>query len=248
MEHHPWTPTLFTLRVGDLKNAAGEPVTTFAFQSGQFVRVGVELNGEMVHRAYSLVCAPGDSTLEFVITAVPTGALSPTLNQLQPGDAISVAQTAGGFFGLKDIPDADSLWLLGTGTGVGPYLSMLRGTEPWRRFKRVILVHAVRHANELCYPKLIESWQKGYGEQFHYQPIVSRESHPNALRGRIPGLLQSGHLESAASTVINEQAQIMLCGNPEMIKDTRQLLAERGLNLNLRRKPGNVTLEQYWKS
>lgn len=247
-EHHPWTPTLFTLRVGNLTDATGEPVPEFPFQPGQFVRIGVKRDGEIVHRAYSLVCSPGANHLEFVITAVPSGVLSPTLNQLQPGDPIYVAQTPGGFFSLKEIPNADSLWMLATGTGIGPYLSMLSGAEPWQRFQRVILVHAVRHANELCYANLIKSWQQTYGSQFHYQPIVSREDHSNALRGRIPGLLQSGQLEATASTQIDSTAQIMLCGNPDMIKDTRQLLQERDLHLNLRRKPGNVTLEQYWKS
>ncbi|WP_113907754.1 ferredoxin--NADP reductase [Aliidiomarina celeris] len=242
-----WTPTLFSLRLGQLTDSNGNNISEFSFQPGQFVRIGVESQGEVLHRAYSLVNAPNNAELEFVITAVPNGTLSPVLNQLHPGARVLVAENASGFFGLGDIPSAESLWLMSTGTGIGPYLSMLRASEPWQRFPKIVLVHAVRHANELCYQPLIEQWQHQHQSAFHYQPVVSREDCPGALRGRIPGLIHSGLLEQTVGTPLNTSAQVMLCGNPEMIKETRAELATRGLILNLRRKPGNVTLEQYWK-
>ncbi len=243
LESKLWHPTLFSLRI---------QTSTFEFKPGQFVRLGVlqqnELQEEtLVHRAYSLVNAPGTNYIELFITAVTEGEVSPLIRDLTVGDTVQISQPASGFFTLEGIPNADSLWMMGTGTGLGPYLSMLSSAEVWQRFKRVVLVHAVRHHQDLAYQDTMSALAEKHGERFIYQPVISREDLPNALRGRIPALITNGTLEKQVGISIDKNAQIMLCGNPAMILDTRTLLAERGLALNMRRKPGHVTIEQYWQ-
>lgn len=238
LEKKLWHPTLFSLRI---------EAPVFDFKPGQFVRLGVKQNEVLVHRAYSLVNPPGTPYIECFITAVTDGEVSPLVRDLAVGDTIQVSQPASGFFTVEGIPNADSLWMMGTGTGLGPYLSMLSAPEVWQRFKRVVLVHAVRHSNDLAYQDTMAELAEQYGNRFVYQPVVSREDVPQALRGRIPALVTNGALEQQVGIPLDENAQIMLCGNPEMIFDTRTLLADRGLTLNMRRKPGHVTIEQYWQ-
>lgn len=243
LEHKLWHPTLFSLRI---------ETPAFDFKPGQFVRLGVlqqnELQEEtLVHRAYSLVNPPGTNYIELFITAVTEGEVSPLIRDLTVGYTVQISQPASGFFTLEGIPNADSLWMMGTGTGLGPYLSMLSSAEVWQRFKRVVLVHAVRHKEDLAYQDTMAELAARYGDRFIYQPVVSREDSPRSLRGRIPALITNGVLEQQVGIDLNENAQIMLCGNPAMILDTRTLLAERGLALNMRRKPGHVTIEQYWQ-
>ncbi|EKE83455.1 ferredoxin--NADP reductase [Idiomarina xiamenensis] len=237
VENYQWHPDLFSLRV---------MAPRFEFTAGQFVRLGLTLDEQRVQRAYSLCNAPDDAVLDFLVTRVPQGKLSTALAELKAGDSVALSQPATGFFTLQEVPDGDSLWLLATGTGIGPYLSMLATSEPWQRYKRIVLVHAVRFAADLAYQSLINSWREKYPQQFHYQPIVSRENVPGVLRGRIPQLIKSGDLQRACQTDLNPRSQVMICGNPDMIRETRKLLDELGLPKNLRRKPGNVTVEQYW--
>jgi ferredoxin--NADP+ reductase len=165
---------------------------------------------------------------------------------LQPGDSVDITQPAGGFFTLNEVPDGDSLWMLSTGTGIGPFISMLRTEKPWERFKRINLVHGVRVAEDLVYQSQIEQWQQEYPGQLGYQPVITRENIPGALSARIPELISSGQLSDALETSLDTSAQVMLCGNPDMIKESRTALAELGLAKNTRRKPGNVTSENYW--
>lgn len=239
VEHKNWHADLFSLRV---------QAPPFDFIAGQFVRLGLQdEEGHRIQRAYSLVNPPHESTLDFVITRVPDGLLSPKLQQLQVGDELQLSQYASGFFTIGQVPDGDSLWLLSTGTGVGPFLSMLHTQEPWQRFQQIKLIHAVRTEADLCYRDDFLALQDKYGEQFHYQPVVSREPVTGALPGRIPALIDSGELEQACHGTLNASAQVMICGNPAMIKDARESLSAKGLEKNLKRKPGNVTVEQYWK-
>lgn len=237
IENYAWNQELFSLRVHT------EP---FAFIAGQFVRLRLEHDGGRVQRAYSLVNGPDDSILDFLVNRIHDGLFSPLLHQLQPGQRIEVSQPPSGFFTLNEVPDGDSLWLIATGTGIGPYLSMLSTREPWQRFARIHLVHAVRYGADLAYQNKIMDWVALYPNQFTYQPIVSREDYPGALRGRIPALIESNQLQQAVGDTLTNRAQVMLCGNPEMIRDTRALLDVMGLPKNLRRKPGNVTMEHYW--
>lgn len=238
-----WNPNLLSLSIR-------APV--FAFTPGQFVRIALtsitdDMNEQPLFRAYSLVNKPGSDIIEFLIAIVPGGSFTSHLVDIHEEQTLLITQPASGFFTLNDVPTSDSLWMMSTGTGLGPFLSMLDSSTPWSNFDKVVLVHAVRHANDLCYQDRIAGWKETYGDQFHYQPVISRELAENALHGHIPQLLKSDVLEKASNTTIDESAQIMLCGNPHMIKDTREVLTARGLNLNTRRKPGNVTIEQYWK-
>ncbi|RTE85780.1 MULTISPECIES: ferredoxin--NADP reductase [Gammaproteobacteria] len=236
-----WNPHLLTLSL---------EVEPLDFTPGQFVRIALPVTSEQerpVFRAYSLVNSPNSNILEFVIAVVPDGEVTPQLAALEVGAQLIVAQPVGGFFTLNDVPQAKSLWMMSTGTGLGPYLSMLSSEAPWQNFEKVVLVHAVRTQQDLCYAEKISGWKQQYPEQFVFQPVVSREAISGALQGRIPGLIESGALEQQTQVQLDQSAQIMLCGNPHMIKDTRETLEQRGLTLNTRRKPGNVTIEQYWK-
>ena len=140
----------------------------------------------------------------------------------------------------------DDLWMLSTGTGIGPFISMLRTEQPWRRFKRIVIVQGVREAQDLTYREFINECQQRYPGQLVYQPIVSREALPEALAGRIPDLIASNELQEACGVHFNERSQVMLCGNPDMIQASREQLKALGLEKNTRRKPGQVTSENYW--
>jgi len=137
--------------------------------------------------------------------------------------------------------------MLSTGTGIGPYLSMLKTAGAWERFDNVVLVHAVPHADELCYSELIEQLLLDHPDQFQFIPIVSREDHGGALRGRIPALIEDGSLEKQANLKISkEDSHVMLCGNSGMLKDSKAVLKERGMDRHLNHKPGHVSAEQYY--
>jgi len=238
VENYAWNQELFSIRV-----RAESP---FEFVAGQFVRLGIDTPDGRVQRAYSLVNGPDDAVLDFLVTRVPDGKLSPKLHGLQTGQKIQVSQPPSGFFTLNEVPDGDSLWLLSSGTGIGPFLSMLSTDIPWQRFGKIFLVHAVRYESDLAYKNKILAWQAKHPEQFKYLPVVSREPLPDALQGRIPALIESGMLEQRAGHELSAESQVMICGNPDMIKDAKVILDNKGLVKNLRRKPGNVTVEQYW--
>lgn len=233
-----WTDTLFSLRV---------KTEAFNFIAGQFVRLALDTTDGKVQRAYSLLNSPGATEQEFLISTVADGLLTPLLHQLKPGDTIEISQPASGFFVLDEVPDGKNLWLISTGTGIGPYLSMLGTATAWQRFSSIILLHSVRFANELVYQPLIQQFQQRYGTQLHYQPIVTREVYTGALRQRIPELISSGALQQACGQSLTTESQVLLCGNPQMITETKAVLESLGLKKNLRRDPGQITVEQYWK-
>jgi len=233
IDNRHWTEALFSLRV------EGAPLD---FEAGQFVRIALDVDGERVARPFSMVNPPQDPVLEFFGIVVPEGPLSPRLARLAPGDALQVAPNPAGFLVLPELPDAQTLWLLATGTGIAPYLSILRTEAPWRRFRNVVLVHAVRHARELVYREMLESFPR-----LRYVRFVSREPLPGALAGRIPAAIRDGRLEQAAGLKLApDRSQIMLCGNPGMLKDTTAALVERGMRKHRRRAPGHITVESFW--
>ena len=233
IENRHWTGTLFSLRV------EGAPLS---FEAGQFVRIALDIGGERVARPFSMVNPPDDPVQEFYGIVVPEGPLSPRLAQLDAGDTLYVAPNPAGFLVLSEIPDAETLWLVSTGTGIAPFISILRTETPWRRFRNVVLVHAVRHASELVYRDVVQQMTK-----LRYVSVVSREDTPGSLRGRIPALVRDGRLEAAADLKLApETSQVMLCGNPDMLKDTTTVLMERGMRKNRRRTPGHITSESFW--
>ncbi|WP_058913673.1 ferredoxin--NADP(+) reductase [Entomohabitans teleogrylli] len=234
-----WTDTLFSLTV----NAPVAP-----FTAGQFTKLALEIDGERVQRAYSYVNAPGNPGLEFYLVTVPDGRLSPRLHALQPGDEVMVVNDAAGFFVLNEVPDSDTLWMLATGTALGPYLSILQAGLDLERFNHLVLVHAVRYASDLSYLPLMHRLAERYAGKLRIQTVVSREKAPGALSGRIPALIDSGELEKAVGLPMSAaDSHVMLCGNPQMVRDTQQLLKEnRHMAKHLRRRPGHITAENYW--
>ena len=236
--NHHWHANLFSLKV---------QTPAFNFTAGQFVRLALNTADGRLQRAYSLVNSPGSAEQEFLVSTVADGLLSPLLQQLKMGDKLDVSQPASGFFILDEVPDGDNLWLISSGTGIGPYLSMLGTHTLWQRFKHIVLVHTVRTIADLAYREYIQHWQHQYPNQLHYQPVVTREAMSGALDQRLPQLIQTGALQRACKQPLNDRSQVMLCGNPQMITDTKELLQSMGLKKNLRRDPGNITVEQYWK-
>lgn len=240
--HRHWTDRLHSLQV-----AAPE----VSFVAGQFGRLALPAppgsREEMLGRPYSFVNAPGTQPHEFYYVTVPEGPLSTRLAALVAGDAVWLLRNANGFFSMSEVPDAEALWCLSTGTGLGPFLSILRTEEPWAKFGRIVLVHAVRHAQELTYGDVIAGIASAHPGTFTCIPIVSREAHPGALRGRIPEAIRDGSLESRAGLALTaENSHAMLCGNPAMVDDTQKALEARGMRRHRRREPGHVTVETYW--
>ena len=171
------------------------------FKAGQFARLQVEVKndeGELEKFAnpYSLINTPDEKYAEVYFDVVPNGKVSNGLGALQPGDTVEIAQPCVGFFVLSQVPETKTVWMLSTGTGIGPFLSMLKTDEAWKRFDKIILVHAVPHATELNYSELIEQFSQEHPEQFQFIPIVSREDHEGALKGRIPLLIEDGYFRS----------------------------------------------------
>ncbi|PDO83141.1 ferredoxin--NADP(+) reductase [Kosakonia pseudosacchari] len=234
-----WTDALFSLTV----HAPVHP-----FTAGQFAKLGLEIDGERVQRAYSYVNAPSNPDLEFYLVTVPEGKLSPRLAALQPGDEVLLVSEAAGFFVLEEVPDCETLWMLATGTAIGPYLSILQEGKDLERFKNLVLVHAVRYAADLSYLPLMLELQKRYEGKLRIQTVVSREILSGSLTGRVPALIESGALEEAVGLALNaETSHVMLCGNPQMVRDTTQLLKDtRQMAKHLRRRPGHITAEHYW--
>ena len=238
VEHKQWSKKLYSFYIeSDI-----EP-----FEAGQFVKIALEINGELVGRPYSLVNPPDKRPLEIFYIEVPNGPLTSHLVNLKPGDNIQVAPRAHGFMILDEVPPAKNLWLMATGTGVGPFLSILMTDKPWQHYERVILIYAVRTLSELIYQERIMQILAKYPGQFSYIPFLSRETSDFALTGRIPQAIIDGRLEARAGIKINaENSQIMLCGNPQMVKDTNNTLIERGLKKHRRFEPGQITAENYW--
>ena len=237
-----WTGSLVSL-------AVAAPEVTFT--AGQFGRLALPAppghKEAMLGRPYSFVNPPDAPVHEFYFIVLPDGPLTPRLAALEPGDEIWLAPRANGFFSVGETPEADVLWCLATGTGIGPFLSMLRTVEPWEKFSRVVLVHAVRHAEELTYREVIDSIAGKHGGSFAYIPFVSREAHADALTGRIPEAINDGRLEGRAGLALSAaNSHAMLCGNPAMVEDTQKVLETRGMRRHRRREPGHVTVETYW--
>lgn len=237
-----WTDSLLSLQVA-------APEVTFV--AGQFGRIALPAppghKEPMIGRPYSFVNPPDVQPHEFYFIVLREGPLTPRLAALDVGDPIWLAPRANGFFSVGEVPATDVLWCLSTGTGIGPFLSMLRTAQPWTMFERIVLVHAVRQAQELTYRETIDGIAQRHAGAFTYVPFVSRESHAGAMSGRIPAAIAEGRLEARTGLAMSpENSHAMLCGNPEMVDQTQKLLATRGMRRHRRREPGHVTVETYW--
>ncbi len=236
-EKHQWTAELFSLRF----SADVEP-----FRAGQFARVGLDVAGERVARPYSYVNAPHEECLEIHFNIVPEGPLSRPLAGLEPGDTLWVQRRANGLLTLNDLPPARELWMLATGTAIGPFLSILKTDAPWQQFERIVLVHAARVAADLAYRDTVGALLRDHPDQLRHIPFTSREHTPGALHGRIPAAIADGRLESEAGLSLHpDYSHVMLCGNSGMIRDTLATLEQRGMRRHTRREPGHVSMEKY---
>jgi len=219
------------------------------FEAGQFIRVGLPNLTDaqkMDARPYSFVNAPHEDLLEIYFNQVPEGSLSNRLAVLQESDSIYVADRAAGFMTTQEIPDGETLWLLASGTALGPFLSLLKTQLPWQRFKKIVLVHGVRSADELTYAELIGKLQQLHAEQLIKINSVTREQFEGALSCRIPAAIANGELEELAGIAFDpEGSRVMLCGNPGMVADSMAALQEKGLRKHLHREPGHVLQEIY---
>jgi ferredoxin--NADP+ reductase len=233
-----WNDRLFSLFV----DAEIEP-----YEAGQFAKLGLEVEGQIIGRPYSLVNAPDRRPLEFYYIHVPDGPFTDQLVKLQEGDSILISPRANGFMVLDEVPQSRHLWLIATGTGVGPFLAMLDTQKPWQRFEKVVLVYAVRTHSELSYQERIANVQTLHAEQFIYVPFMSREVSDFAMPGRIPDAIVDQRLETRAGLLLSaDNSQVMMCGNPQMVEDTMKVLIERGLKKHRRKDPGQITVESYW--
>ena len=261
-----WTPNLFSFTVSRPES--------FKFTAGQFVRLGVnpsqlkyykqqgeagndvanEALNEDIFRAYSIVSSPFDEVLEFFSIVIPDGAFTSQLQHLAVGDDLLLNTMPFGFLTLaryqKPLPK--DLWLLATGTGLAPFLSMLQDLKTWEDYEHIILAYSARSIEELAYVKKIESLQEDFGSlvdnpaKLIFIPVVTREPVEGALTERLPKLLLDGTLQERAGIALDiDSTHVMLCGNPEMVEDTKETLKTLGLVMN-RRGEGNIAVENYW--
>lgn len=242
---HRWSPRLLSFRI---PREAG-----FRFTPGQFARLGlIKENGAPVWRAYSMVSAPWSDFLEFYSIVVPDGEFTSRLERLEVGDTLMIERSATGFFTTNRFVGGHDLWMLATGTGLAPYLSILQDETTWQRFERLILVHCARTGDDLAYQAEIAAlrshplWAE-HGHKLIYQPVVTREVRAGALHARIPDLVQSGALETALGIPFDDDAsRFMICGSPEMVRDTHRALMGRGFRLSRLAAPGHIAVENAW--
>jgi len=232
-----WNTRLFSLQIS---------VDFVTFKPGQFARVALDIDGERVARPYSLVNTPDEPYLEIYFNIVPEGPLSPKLANLKKGDEIFVADRMNGFLIVDEVPECKHLWMLATGTGLGPFLAILKSESSWQRFEKMVLGYSVRDASELSYQPLVQQLQEQHPEQFVFVPFVTREKVVGSINKRIPNALESGEFESLVGFTINpDDSHIMMCGNSAMLSSVSEILVKRGLRKHLRREPGHFTTEKY---
>jgi ferredoxin/flavodoxin---NADP+ reductase len=246
----PWTPKLFSFR---LTRPAG-----YRFVAGQWARLGVLKAGQSapVWRAYSIASATHDAYLEFYSIVVPDGEFTSELAHLTVGDTVLVEKLPYGFLTPARFVGGKDLWLLSTGTGLAPFISIAFDLDVWQQYEHIIIVHGVRLANELAYADTIAGFKthEAFADFFQdnprkliYQPCTTRDHAAGALHGRIPALIERGELEACVGIALDlDRSRVMLCGNPEMVTDTRNTLKARGMRVSKQAAPGQIAVENYW--
>jgi len=239
-----WTDRLFSFRT--TRNAA------FRFVNGQFTMVGIPVEGRPLMRAYSMASPNYDDALEFFSIKVPNGPLTSRLQHLEPGDALTVSRKPTGTLVLNDLKPGKHLYLLGTGTGLAPFLSIVRDPDTYERYDKVVLAHGVRTVSDLAYAHYLEHElpQHEYlGELIRqkliYYPTVTRE--PFRHRGRITDAIADGAMSASIGLppLNPDTDRVMLCGSPAMLDDLAALLDGRGFQASPRtREPGDYVIER----
>ena len=207
----------------------------FRFDNGQFVMIGLMVNGKPLMRAYSIASGNWEEQLEFFSIKVQDGPLTSRLQHIQPGDELMLSRKPTGTLLISDVHPGRNLYLLATGTGLAPFLSIIKDPETYERYERVILMHGVRHEEDLAYRCYLEREMPRHeflGElvqqKFRYYPAVSRE--PFKHHGRITTLFDNGQCQAdlGIEALDPKHDRAMICGSPQMLADFRKILDTRG--------------------
>lgn len=244
---HDWTDGLATFTIRPI----GWELPDFV--PGQFTNLALpegdewDEEGRAIKRAYSIASPPGRAGMDFFVRRVDEGELTPKLFALGPGDAIFLDQKIAGHFTLQSAQDAEELLLVGTGTGVAPYRSMLMMEGLVERFGRVVMMYSDRYAKDLGHVDEFRAME-AQGERFRFLPTVTREEGPwDGLRGRVQQHLKpDAYEELTGKPLTPDRVQVFLCGNPAMIKDVQETLEGIGFAKHKKREPGQLHMEKYW--
>jgi ferredoxin--NADP+ reductase len=240
---HHWTDRLFTF------TTTRDPALRFS--NGHFTMIGLRVNGKPLLRAYSIVSANYEEHLEFLSIKVPDGPLTSRLQHIQVGDSIIVGRKPTGTLVVDYLLPGKRLYLFSTGTGLAPFMSIVRDPETYERFDSIILVHGTRQVDELAYHDVLLNHLPQHeflGElvtgKLHYYPTVTRETYKNM--GRIPDLIESGKLAAdlGMPTLNPAEDRVMICGSPAMLRDLKALLEKRGFHEGNTSKPGDFVIER----
>lgn len=240
---HHWNDRLFTFRT---TRDAG-----FRFEPGQFVMIGLEIGGRPLLRAYSIASPSYEEHLEFFSIKVDDGPLTSVLRDIKPGDTVLVGQKPTGTLLLGNLRPGRNLYLLATGTGLAPFLSIVQEPEVYERFERVVVAHGCRFRSELAYSGFLGDELKRHelvgeqaGERLLYHPSVTREPRPG--QPRLTALLESGRLsaELGLPPVDPVQDRFMLCGSMGMLDDLRAMLSARGFSEGSQAGAGGFVYEK----
>lgn len=240
---HHWTDRLFTFR------CTRDPA--FRFAAGQFAMIGLLVNGKPLLRAYSMASAAYDDHLEFLSIKVPDGPLTSRLQHIQPGDQVLIGRKSVGTLVPDNLLPGKTLWMIGTGTGLAPFLSLVREPEVYDRYERVVLLHGVREVKELAYHDFLsrelpehEFLGELVRDKLVYYPTVTREAFRN--QGRVTDLIESGKLftDLGLPPITPEHDRVMLCGSPEMLAEMKRLLERRGFGEGANSHPGHYVIEK----
>jgi ferredoxin--NADP+ reductase len=243
LDVHHWTDNLFSF------TATRSP--SFRFVNGQFTMIGLEVEGKPLLRAYSMVSTNYEDKLEFFSIKVPDGPLTSRLQHIREGDRILVGKKPVGTLVLDNLTPGARLYLLATGTGLAPFMSIIRDPETYERFEKVVLVHGCRQVAELAYGETITQALPGdeyLGElirnQLIYYPTVTREPFQN--RGRVTDLITSGQLfeDIGLPPLDPAQDRAMLCGSPQMLADMKAVLENAGFNEGASGRPAEFVIEK----
>jgi len=220
----------------------------YAFHPGHYARISLPCFERPVWRPYSIVSSIDESQLEFLFSIISAGLLTPLLGELTVDSAIVIDRNPMGFFLEESLSPGEVLWLLATGTGVGPYISLLRKGDIFAKYQRVVLAYSVRENAELAYNEELSALQHQIDGRFRYLPVVTREPGSGYLSERIPALIASGRLEHelGMAPINPERDRVMVCGNPEFTSTMRTLLNERQFAPCRRGLTGTMLFEKYW--
>ncbi|QDH14439.1 ferredoxin--NADP reductase [Formicincola oecophyllae] len=242
-EVHHWTRRLFsftTTRDSGLR-----------FENGQFTMIGLEVDGKPLLRAYSIVSANYEEQMEFLSIAVEDGPLTSRLRHVKPGDTVLIGRKPVGTLLLDNLKPGRNLYLFSTGTGLAPFMSLIRDPESYDRYDNVILTHTVRESDELAYRRFIESdlpRHEFLGEEvaakLKYYPAVTREDFP--VQDRITTLIENGQMcrDLGLPELDPEHDRAMICGSPQMLADTKALLEKRGFTEGNMSQQGSYVVEK----